>query len=353
MRNSECEIQSSRNSPSEIRNPKLVSDVEMNVQRVQRMLNLLRYLQAVRGYTAEAMALEEGVSRRTVFRDLDLLKRAGLPVEFDADHRRYVLRGKLVLPPINLNAHEALALLLLCHQARGHAAQPFQEAAASAAIKLESHLPGALRDELRGVADTLTVGVSARGAPLGDDATYHALVQAASRRRCVRIRYDSVAEGVIGTRLCPYRLLFSRHAWYAIGRSSLHREVRTFHVGRIRHLEMVDERFDVPRGFRIDRYLRNAWHLIPEPGRDQRVLLRFRPLVARNVAEVIWHKTQRSRFLPDGSLEFRVTVSGLWEVSWWILGYGDQVEVLRPKRLRQMVEQRLTAAAAQYAAWRN
>ena len=45
------------------------------------------------------------------------------------------------------------------------------------------------------------------------------------------------------------------------------------------------------------------------------------------MAEVQWHRTQRTAFLPDGSLEFRVTGSGLHEISWWILGYGDQAEV--------------------------
>ena len=86
-----------------------------------------------------------------------------------------------------------------------------------------------------------------------------------------------------------------------IGRSSLHREVRTFNVGRIHELMPLDEPFDVPRGFSIERYLGNAWHMIPEPGPDQDVAVRFEPLVARNVAEVIWHKTQRLVPRDDGS----------------------------------------------------
>ena len=84
-------------------------------------------------------------------------------------------------------------------------------------------------------------------------------------------------------------------------------------------------------------YLGNAWHLIPEPGADQDVTVRFAPLEARNVAEVVWHKTQRAEFNADGTLDFRVTVSGLREISWWILGYGDQAEVLEPSPLRELI----------------
>ena len=73
-----------------------------------------------------------------------------------------------------------------------------------------------------------------------------------------------------------------------IGRSTLHRNVRTFNVGRILDLEPLDDPFDVPRGFSVERYLRNAWHLIPEPGPDQEICVRFGPRVAQNVAEVTW-----------------------------------------------------------------
>ena len=43
-----------------------------------------------------------------------------------------------------------------------------------------------------------------------------------------------------------------------------------------------------------------------------------------------------------------MTVSGLWEISWWILGYGDQAEVLAPAKLRKMIAQRARNLADRY-----
>ncbi len=60
-------------------------------------------------------------------------------------------------------------------------------------------------------------------------------------------------------------------------------------------------------------------------------------MVARNVAEVVWHKTQQLTRRDDGTLDFQVRVSGLHEISWWILGYGDQAEVLKPASLRRLI----------------
>jgi len=88
--------------------------------------------------------------------------------------------------------------------------------------------------------------------------------------------------------------------------------------------------------------------MIPEKGRDRQVVVRFSKLVAQNVAEVHWHKTQRVALRDDGSADFHVTVSGLNEISWWILGYGDQAEVIEPPELRQLIAERAKRMAEKY-----
>lgn len=76
--------------------------------------------------------------------------------------------------------------------------------------------------------------------------------------------------------------------------------------------------------------------------------IRFQPRVARNVAEVLWHATQRTQFNGDGSLEYEVTVSGLEEISWWILGYGAEAEVVAPAELRDIVARQAQALLKLY-----
>ena len=46
---------------------------------------------------------------------------------------------------------------------------------------------------------------------------------------------------------------------------------------------------------------------------------------------------------------FVVTVDGLREISWWILGYGDQVEVLEPAPLREILIAKARSLAALYS----
>lgn len=274
-----------------------------------------------------------------------------MPLCFDDEQQRYRIPGTYYLPPTNFTPEEALSLLVLCHELGDESRLPFFGPARTAAVKLESSLPGRLREQLRDVAEAVHIQPMPRNPLAGQQPVYEQLLEAIAARRSVRIGYQSLTEWKdISTRLDPYRLLFSRRSWYVIGRSSLHRSRRTFNVGRIRKLELLDDTYQIPRGFSVDRYLGNAWHLIPEPGRDSRVLVRFSKQVAQNVAEVVWHKTQQTAVREDGTLDFRVTVSGLNEISWWILGYGDQAEVLEPPELRRLIAERAMRMAERYRA---
>ncbi len=312
-------------------------------------MKLIGLLQAGKAYNVEGLALECGVSRRTIFRDLDVLRQSGVPLQYDELLQQYRIPGTYYLPPTNFTPEEALSLIVLCHELGSRGGVPFFGPARSAALKLESSLPGRLRELLQGMADAVRIQPAPANPLLDHQPIYDKLLEAVSGRRRVRIRYGSLTEWEdIRTQLSPYRLLFSRRSWYVIGRSSLHRTTRTFNVGRILDLEVLDASFQIPRGFSIERYLRNAWHLIPEPGPDQKVAIRFEKMVAQNVAEVAWHKTQEVTFNDDGTLEFQATVSGLNEISWWILGYGDQAEVLRPAKLRRMVAERAKRTAQRY-----
>jgi proteasome accessory factor B len=76
--------------------------------------------------------------------------------------------------------------------------------------------------------------------------------------------------------------------------------------------------------------------MIPE-GRIYNIKLRFLPKVAENVTEVQWHSTQKVTRESDGSAIMEFRVDGLNEISWWILGYGDQVQVLAPEALRKKI----------------
>jgi len=211
---------------------------------------------------------------------------------------------------------------------------PDHAAAASAALKLESMLPGTIRDYCGSILEHTEV----RPPPASDDSSIAealpTLQYAALHKRKVEVRYDSYYERrAIETTFHPYRVVYVNRGWYVLAFSEQHGQVRTFKVERILQMRMTEHRFRRQNGFDVDEYFGNAWMMIRGDERHH-VAIRFTPKVAANVDEIRWHKTQRTRFEDDGSLIFEVDVDGIGEIAWWVLGYGAEAEVIEPEALR-------------------
>ncbi len=127
----------------------------------------------------------------------------------------------------------------------------------------------------------------------------------------------------------------------------MHDDVRTFKIERINRLENTNTRFRPPKHFDLQSYLGNAWNMVRGDGRFH-VEIHFSNMVAGNVEEVMWHKTQRTRRKSDGALVFEVDVDGIDEIAWWILGYGDQAVVTEPEALRKLIASHAVQLAQYY-----
>src|SRR4051812_15951327 len=121
----------------------------MKHNRITRLLRLLQMLQSGSGKNASALAKTFKVARRTIFRDLQVLREADLPLEYDANTERYYVSPSWAMPPAKLTADEALALIALATEFGRNRELPFCDAAYNAAVKLEKTLPRTLRHGLR------------------------------------------------------------------------------------------------------------------------------------------------------------------------------------------------------------
>ena len=237
-----------------------------------------------------------------------------------------------------------MGLLLLLHKIRDQVQFPYKNSALLAALKIGNNLPDKIRQYCNKALRNISIRVGAKtlfqhSAGLGK--TFAQLRQAIVKKRIVKICYHSLSEGtIIDVELNPYHLLYNdqdnNQAWYVLGRSSLHKSVRSFRLNRIRELKPTEKCFVDGDNFDVNDYLGKAWSMIPE-GQLYNIKLKFLPEVALDVAEVQWHSTQQVTFKEDGSAIIEFRVDGLNEIIWWILSYGDKVQVLAPRILRQRI----------------
>ena len=320
----------------------------MSVSRIYRLLRLITMLQSGRSYTAGELAEELEVSRRTIFRDLNMLEMARIPYYYDAENRRYKISQHFFLPPVNLTIGEALAMLILTGRTGSSRQLPLLSQGARAAAKVESILPTGIREQVGNVASRVGLSLGQVSRHEGVEDVFDQLTGAIASRKVCRLVYISFHDHrQIVLNIRPVRLIFVGRAWYLLAYSARHRQTRLFKLGRIRKLTVTQRTFDKPRDVNIEKHFGDAWCMIPE-GKSYKVHLHFEPKVAGNVAEVQWHHTQRIEWNPDGSAEFYAQVDGLGEISWWILGYGDQVQVVSPAALKKRIRQTAVAMLAKY-----
>ena len=284
----------------------------------------------------DRLAAELSVSRRTLFRDLNMLELAGIPYYYDEVRGAYCISPHFFLPAINFTLSEALAVLIVTGQLRDTSNLPLLNECRKAALKIESSLPAPIREHVGSVLDHVAFHLGPTADHDGKGDVFDRLTEALAHRQACRITYNSFHEQTtLQLEVEPVRLLFLGRAWYLRAWSDQHRQVRTFKLLRIQELTVLNRTFDT-RHPTDDKPFGNAWSMIPE-GVEHDVHVRFSAKVAGNVAEVRWHANQRTSMNPDGTMDFFVRVDGLGEIAWWILGYGDQAEAIGPPALREKI----------------
>lgn len=324
----------------------------MGVSRVHRLIRLITLLQgesAGGGWTATELARQLEVSRRTLFRDLNVLELAGVPY-YHEPKSGYRIARSFFLPPVQLTVTETLGLMLLTKQALAQRGRPMVDAALSGIVKLLSTVPEPMRTACGEMMEPVSVDLGAQVADETESKHHKVLQRCIDEGRVCRMRYQSPVEpGPMELMIRPLALHFSARAWYVFARTDKHKSVRLFKLVRIGELEPTEQLFVQARRFDPSTWIGNAWQLIPE-GREHRVVVEFNAKVATNVAEVRWHPTQQQRRLPDGRVRMTFKVDGINEIAWWLCGYADQVVVVQPEALRQRVAGMLRAAADRYGA---
>ena len=279
----------------------------MKDKRITRLLRLLQMLQSGPGKNASVWPKRAASVGVRSFVILQTLREAGLPLEYDAKTERYSCRDELGIAASQTDRGRSAGSHRRWRPNSGGIEKlPFYDAAYNAAVKLEQTLPKPLRQGLRRECASHQDSVSRAQQACRQGQRLSAIGR--RDRRAAR-RADHVRK--------PHRMGNDRNEFAALSAAvqsaQLVRAWPLFDARRSTHVQSgshssrskrLAKRYTIPRSFDLDRHLGNAWHMIPDAGPDSHVVVRFTPLVAQNVAEVKWHKTQQTKFFPTALWNF-------------------------------------------------
>ncbi|WP_369147483.1 helix-turn-helix transcriptional regulator [Streptomyces sp. R44] len=312
-----------------------------------RLLSILLLLQTGGRMTAGRLAEELGVSVRTVYRDVEALHAAGVPLYGDAGHRggyRLLPGSRTRLGDLFAREAEALVLAGMPGAAEGLGLGPHF---ADAQLKLRAALPAALRehvDRLRG-----RFHIDAPGwYDEGDEAPFLPEVADAVRTgRVLEVRYRRWKEPTdVDRRLEPYGLVLKAGRWYLIAGPG----PRTYRVDQILALTVTDEEAAVPEDFDLAAHWRAGQEDFHRRLHQGDAVVRISPGgAARLTGAAARALAATGTPEPDGWIRATLPVETPEHAHDTFLGLGAEVEVLAPEDLRDRIAATVRTLAARYA----
>jgi predicted DNA-binding transcriptional regulator YafY len=318
--------------------------------RAQRLVSLLLLLQLGRGWTAEELARRLRTSRRSVHRDIEALREAGVPV--------LAARGPgggFRLPDgyrsrLPLSEEEVVALLI---GAPGAAGALGREALLfDARLKLIGSLSADLRERAARAGQLVHID-EPQWFHGGDEPPFlHEVAEAVADRRRLLVDYRAGRGGAATRVLDPLGLVLKAGVWYLVGRCG--DETRVYRVSRIRTLELSGETFVPPSDFDLPTYWAQARDEFESTRPSVDVTVRLErstlPALRRAVDWSVRPAVREGRRLPGvGRVELVLPFERLDFAYADLIKLAGAVEVVAPAELRRRLAASGRSLAATYA----
>ncbi|MCB1754614.1 MAG: YafY family transcriptional regulator [Gammaproteobacteria bacterium] len=318
--------------------------------RADRLIQILTTLQARGRATASELAEETEVSLRTIYRDIDSLALAGIPVyaEHGAQGGYRLLNGyKVQLNGMSQAETHALFLSGLGSTLSGLG---LDAATLSAEKKLAAALPEPMRKHVHHLRKRFHLDVPGWFNEAEQPTFLQAVFDAVCADRQLHMRYRSWQREK-NLELAPLGVVLKGGAWYLVGQTDA--KPRTYKITRILSLEVLDTTFTPPAEFNLAAYWQENTARLDEETHSKLARVRVSPLGLRILPDLCSsYVRRRIRLLgkadENGWQELELPVGGQWQTISDFLRLGIEVEVLAPQALRDAVRSTVNSLAERY-----
>lgn len=307
--------------------------------KIERMLTIIVMLLNRNRVTANELAEKFEVSVRTIYRDIETINLAGIPIISHSGNNG----GFSIYENYKLN-HQVLTLnnlssLLSVLKDINMTVEDIE--LESSIEKLQNIVPENKLDELKLQSEQIIIDLH----PYGDSPKQKELVktirQAITQTRLLKIDYRNYDSEVSTRQIEPMSLIFKNYTWYLFAYCRLKEDFRLFRVSRIKDSKIEGQTFE-----RQDTSYHEVTAQEFEQSQMITMVLKVAPTMKSRVEDIF--NQEDIEVLETG--EFLITAT-FPDRDWLfslIFSFGEQIEVLEPKKLRETVASRLKLMADKY-----
>jgi predicted DNA-binding transcriptional regulator YafY len=294
-------------------------------------------LQSRRSATIAELAEALGVSERTMHRDVAALRDTGVPLWTEPGRHGGVRlvdgwRSRLD----GLTSREAVAIFAM-GVPRALAELGLGTAVSAAHAKVSATLPASLREQAQHIAQRFHL--DAPGWFRREDEAGHlaAVARAVWEQRRTRVAYRRGGE-LVERVLDPLGLVLKAGVWYLV--AGIGDGARTYRVGRVEEVELLDERFERPAGFDLVSWWERSSARFERSLQRALVRVRLSPAGVRALPRVVDADLAVAALElagppgPDGWTEVELALEEPEIAAGQLLGLGVEVEIVEPAAVR-------------------
>ncbi|RMF59785.1 MAG: WYL domain-containing protein [Calditrichaeota bacterium] len=272
------------------------------------------------------------VTERTIYRDIKSLGEIGVLISY-SDKGYYIIEEE-PLPQLNFNDKEKLVLAIALQTLPLHLDRELEQLVNSAFHKLFTHPPqaeGIIIDEKL---------------PVTKAHVFTRLQKAINEcRKVTLVEYIKLTNEIVRDRIVePYLLVYREHDWYLVAWTPIRNGFRIYRTNRIVKLRLEIDTFE-RRPFDAEAFFKGSLGIMVD--RPQHVVIRFTGLGKEIIKKD--GRFSKSEMQEEGeSLILNTVING--EAQWlrWLVGFGNEAEILEPPELREKAIRMLKEGLQRY-----
>lgn len=320
--------------------------------RADRLISMILLLQSHGRMTADDLARRLEVSKRTIFRDVDALSYAGVPVYTQTGSQGGIYLDENYRVSLTGLSRSEVQSLFASIDSRPLKDLGLSGNVESTLMKLLANLPGMHRQAVTQMQQRFYID-TAGWFQVTEDTPYLAqLQQAVQEDRCVVIDYEHSLGTIDTVEIAAIALVSKVNIWYLVGRKASG-DLRNYRISRLHALTVLDRYFDRDPEFDLKAYWQESCRIFEDEMRQQSPPY---PVLLRVHQSMLWYfpyflagRYERERDPdPDGWMQVRVMFSSPEEARNRIPSMGAQVMVVDPPELREAILDGLREILAVY-----
>lgn len=305
------------------------------MNRLERLQAILIQLQSKKIVKAQEIADRFEISLRTVYRDIRSLEEAGVPIGAEAGIG-YFLTEHYNLPPVMFTPEEASALLLASKLMDSMSDNGMKNSFNDALYKIKAVLRHSEKNTLEVLQNQISVFNYSQKINQENENYLQTIQKALIENKKIHLTYYSNYSDSENVRTAlPIGLTYYGGFWHLIGFCELRKAYRDFRLDRIKKLHIALEAYNPNTLLTLKQYFESIQS--PEDLHSIEILctketLRF----IKNSKH--WYGFTHQEEYDDTFMKLYFRNADLQGFSRWIIYGGDNVTILQPVELKNIIE---------------